>query len=266
MRNEACDRASDAPDVPPASASSLRHRPRLAPAPPGRARQAARLASSSTPVGRASPRAGLLDHLLILGQRHLNAVLAEFIDHYYRARPHQGLGQRRPGQPVDVIAVTAGRVQATHRKVEESGGSTTTTANGTAPRAGPRANQSAVCGKAAPANSAGEQLDQSLPGKRAIRVAETRPDRPDVLAARRRRSVQHVALVARACARDLGPRRTVEVLGQRRRRRRGADRPDVIGRNRDHPLKGVVTSRTRRRRLHPGRAIPSICERKGPNE
>jgi putative transposase len=29
-----------------------------------------------------------LDHLLIFGQRHLEAVLAEFIEHYHRARPN----------------------------------------------------------------------------------------------------------------------------------------------------------------------------------
>ncbi len=41
-------------------------------------------------------RKEVLDHLLIFGPRQLERVLQEFIDHYHRARPHQGLGQRTP--------------------------------------------------------------------------------------------------------------------------------------------------------------------------
>ena len=41
--------------------------------------------------------AGVLDHLLIVGRRHLETVLNEFVEHYDKARPHQGLGQRTPG-------------------------------------------------------------------------------------------------------------------------------------------------------------------------
>jgi putative transposase len=37
-----------------------------------------------------------LDHLLILGRRHLEYVLSQFVEHYQEARPHQGLGQRTP--------------------------------------------------------------------------------------------------------------------------------------------------------------------------
>src|SRR5262245_17350656 len=33
------------------------------------------------------------------GPRHLEQVLAKFIDHYHRARPHQGLKQRQPHPP-----------------------------------------------------------------------------------------------------------------------------------------------------------------------
>ncbi len=58
-----------------------------------------------------TPLDTLADHyLLIFGQRHLEAVLAEFIEHCHLARPHQGLGQRRPGEPVDVIVATVIRL------------------------------------------------------------------------------------------------------------------------------------------------------------
>jgi len=38
-------------------------------------------------------------------------VLSEFIDHYHQARPHQGLGQRRPCEQADEIQVTTGPVE-----------------------------------------------------------------------------------------------------------------------------------------------------------
>jgi hypothetical protein len=41
-------------------------------------------------------RRELLDRMLILGERHLRAVLTDYQAHYNTARPHQGIAQRVP--------------------------------------------------------------------------------------------------------------------------------------------------------------------------
>ena len=46
-------------------------------------------------------RRELLDRVLILGEQHLHAVLAEYQAHYNTARPHQGIAQRVPDDERD---------------------------------------------------------------------------------------------------------------------------------------------------------------------
>ena len=60
-------------------------------------------------------RREVLDRVLILSLRHLEQVLAVFIDHYNHARPHQGIDQRRPCEPADVIQLPIGRVERRDR-------------------------------------------------------------------------------------------------------------------------------------------------------
>jgi transposase InsO family protein len=46
-------------------------------------------------------RREVLDHLLILNEAHLRAVLAEYVVHCNSARPHQGIAQRVPHDDPD---------------------------------------------------------------------------------------------------------------------------------------------------------------------
>lgn len=43
-------------------------------------------------------REDCLDHLLVLSRRHLETILAEYVEHYNRARPHRGLDLTPPCQ------------------------------------------------------------------------------------------------------------------------------------------------------------------------
>ncbi|MDQ3765516.1 MAG: transposase [Actinomycetota bacterium] len=45
-------------------------------------------------------RRELLDRMLILNRRHLDAVLAEYVTHFNQHRPHRALNQAAPIQPL----------------------------------------------------------------------------------------------------------------------------------------------------------------------
>jgi hypothetical protein len=55
------------------------------------------------------------DRMLIIGERHLHAVLSEYMAHYNTGRSHQGhgMGLRAPGDDPDVVPlpVRADRIQ-----------------------------------------------------------------------------------------------------------------------------------------------------------
>ena len=51
-------------------------------------------------------RRELLDHVLILGETHLRAVLTDYQAHYNTARPHQGIAQRVPADERDAHPAT----------------------------------------------------------------------------------------------------------------------------------------------------------------
>jgi putative transposase len=53
-----------------------------------------------------------LDHMLVLGERHLRRVLCEYVAYFNRERPHQGLGQRRPVSPPAMTTRSAGPICA----------------------------------------------------------------------------------------------------------------------------------------------------------
>jgi transposase InsO family protein len=51
------------------------------------------------------------DRMLIVGERHLAAVLTQFTRHYNEHRPHRSLGQRPPDPPSEVAELTTARVR-----------------------------------------------------------------------------------------------------------------------------------------------------------
>jgi len=59
-----------------------------------------------------SVRRECLDHLLVLGERHLTRVLREYVAYFNRARPHQGLGQTVPEPPTHKTGSRQGPISA----------------------------------------------------------------------------------------------------------------------------------------------------------
>ena len=59
-------------------------------------------------------RRELPDRMLILGERHLRAVLADYQAHYNMARPHQGIAQRVPDGEHDAPRATVTGVDTQH--------------------------------------------------------------------------------------------------------------------------------------------------------
>jgi hypothetical protein len=51
------------------------------------------------------------DRILIVGERHLAAVLSEYAAHDNGHRPHRSLNQRPPNRSVDVVEATSARVR-----------------------------------------------------------------------------------------------------------------------------------------------------------
>jgi transposase InsO family protein len=58
-------------------------------------------------------RAGCTGRMLIIGQRHLQRVLAEYIEHYNAGRAHRALNLRAPGDDSGVIPFPARRIRRT---------------------------------------------------------------------------------------------------------------------------------------------------------
>ena len=42
-----------------------------------------------------------LDHFLVFGEKHLDYLVREYVEHYHTERPHQGLGNRRIGEKAE---------------------------------------------------------------------------------------------------------------------------------------------------------------------
>jgi len=59
-----------------------------------------------------SARRECLDHVLVLGERHLRRVLHEHVAYFNQERPHQGIGQATPEPPPAAMRNRAGPVRA----------------------------------------------------------------------------------------------------------------------------------------------------------
>lgn len=59
-----------------------------------------------------SVRRECLDHVIVLGERHLQTVLLEYVAYFNASRPHQGLRQRVPVPSTATCSCDSGRVVA----------------------------------------------------------------------------------------------------------------------------------------------------------
>jgi hypothetical protein len=62
-----------------------------------------------------SVRRECLDRLLIVNRRHLEQVLAEYVDHFNGHQPHRSLDQQAPNRPVVPPPSFVGRVRRRDR-------------------------------------------------------------------------------------------------------------------------------------------------------
>jgi hypothetical protein len=68
--------------------------------------------TASSPSGSwARWRREFLDHVLILGERHLPNILAEYARHYKGHRPHQGPQQEPPQRQVQPTSNVIARIE-----------------------------------------------------------------------------------------------------------------------------------------------------------
>jgi putative transposase len=58
-------------------------------------------------------RAECTDRMLIMGRRHLQRVLAEYIEHYNTGRAHRALNLRAPADDPSIIPFPANRIRRT---------------------------------------------------------------------------------------------------------------------------------------------------------
>ena len=63
-------------------------------------------------------RGECLNRTLILGRRHLETVLAEYVEHYNSNRPHRSLGQRSPSA-LDTTPALIGDVDLTKLRISD---------------------------------------------------------------------------------------------------------------------------------------------------
>jgi putative transposase len=53
-----------------------------------------------------SARREILDHVIVLDDRHFGRLVTQYKEYFNEARPHQGIGQRIPGMPLAAIDIT----------------------------------------------------------------------------------------------------------------------------------------------------------------